>query len=116
MELQFSGPIVNPAANTLSYGTAPAGTIVLIDSANNTLFNGTWNGATTTLTQLGAPNAMWRTTAVVMNGTSALTTGTTTAAGYGIADAGYNQQIGNFSGNGQLLVGTTNSTLGHVPP
>lgn len=111
-ELFFGGPVTNPVGNTITVNTVPPGTLVLFTSANNTNFAGTWAQNASTLTQLGAHNAMWRSTIITMTGTCAITAGTTTAAGqisYGINDVGYNQQIGSISGSGQFLVGTTNS-------
>jgi len=108
-ELLLNGSITNAAANTITLNTGFPGSITVIGSKNNTSFAGTWAAAANALTQLGAVNAVWRNTNLTATNPAAITTGTTNAAGNGLSDVGYNQQVGNISGNGQFIFGTTDS-------
>jgi len=106
--LVINGSITS-AGTTISTASGYAGAIAVINSANNLGFAGTLSVGTNQLIQLGGVNSVWRTTAVTTAATSGFTTGTTTAAGNGLSDAAYNQQVGSVAGLGQFLVGTTDS-------
>lgn len=111
-ELFLTGPITSTPGTTLNVTTGTPGNITLMNAPNNTNFVGTLSIGSSAIVQIGAHNAIWRRTAVVLapSGISVLTTGTTTAAGFGTPDAGYNVQVASMSGFGQFLVGTTNSS------
>ncbi|CAN5554243.1 hypothetical protein BH11PLA2_BH11PLA2_05780 [soil metagenome] len=85
-------------------GTAIAGTL-LIQSRNNVNYTGNVAVNNITSVMLAAPNALFRTNAITLlsSGNSLLFAGNTSASG--LPQSGFNQQLGNVSGAGQLLVG-----------
>jgi fibronectin-binding autotransporter adhesin len=83
---------------------APATNLVIL-SRNNVNYTGNVNITLASAIQLGAPNALFRSTAISMaNSTQSLAfAGFTSASGLG--SAGFNQQLGNISGSGQFTLG-----------
>ena len=107
-EMFFGGAITG--SGNLDILAISTGSLFVFTSAKNT-YTGSITVQDATIVYLGSTNTFGRQTAITLNGgTASVTSGTTSAAGYGVGEVGYNMQLGSIGGalGGQFSVGTNN--------
>jgi hypothetical protein len=92
-EIFFNGRLTGTARLVFEVGADATGAITTIQSSNNQGYSGVTQVNINAILYLGGNNSIGRLSAISLpDATSVVTSGTTTAAGYGIGETGTNQQ------------------------